>query len=97
MKKIYEQYALLNQEQKILDAKIEDLKLAILQDMIDGGVETQTTSIGKFTISKLKKWQYPETITEAEDKLKAKKAKMQSTGEATYEESESLRFTPVRL
>jgi len=97
MKKIYEEYALLDQELKALEAKKEVLKLSILQDMVDGGVETQTTTIGKFTISKLKKWQYPEAITDAEEKLKAKKAKMQSTGDATYEESDSLRFTAIKL
>ncbi len=48
-------------------------------------------------MTRLKTWTYPESITAIYDKFKAAKAKAESTGDATYTEKESLRFTQVKL
>lgn len=93
----YAEYALLDAQIKELNNKKDSLKVEILQDMVTNGIETTTNTVGKFTVSKLKSWEYPEAIVKLEDSLKAKKAKAQKTGEATYTESESLRFTPVKI
>jgi hypothetical protein len=97
MSNLYEEYAILESEIKALEAKKEQLRPHILKMMVDQGVENLETAVGKFSVTKLKKWSYPEEVIELEDDFKAAKAKAQSTGEATYEETESLRFTIAKL
>ena len=55
------------------------------------------TSVGKFSIATLKEWTYTDKVTELEEEYKARKAKEQSTGEATFQEKPSLRFTQIKL
>lgn len=97
MKKIYEQYAFLTAQIKDLQNKKDTLAVEILQDMAANAMESQKLPIGKFTVAKVPKWTYPESIIEAQDKLDAKKEKAKITGEATSQETDSLRFTPVKL
>lgn len=97
MQSNYEKYAVLDAEIKALTAQKDAVKADILTDMQTQGTEKISHALGSFTISKLKKWKYPEYITEAEDELKATKAKAESTGEATYDEQDSLRFTSVKI
>jgi len=94
---MYEQYALLDAQIKSLVAQKDELKVEILKDMIERGVDSEKHMLGKFTKTMLKTWTYPERITNMADMLKAEKAKAESTREATYVESESLRFTGVTL
>jgi len=93
----YEKYA-------ILEAKIEDLKtqkeamrVSILEVVMDLPNKKSDTPFGKFSVSMLKKWTYTDKVSEAEDKFKAIKAKEESTGEATFTETPSLRFISVKL
>lgn len=97
MKKIYEEYAVLTAQIKDLQNKKDALAVDILKDMVGNGLESQKLPIGKFTVAKVTRWTYPESITEAQDKLDAKKEKMKLTGEAVSQETDSLRFTPVKL
>jgi len=94
---IYQEYAMLEAEIAALEAKKEQLRPHILKRMMDDGVEKLDTGFGKFSISKLKKWVYPEAVVELGEEFKAAKAKAESTGDATYTEQESLRFTAVKL
>jgi hypothetical protein len=104
----FEEYALLEAQIAELESKKETMRSEILADMRERGVESEKHSLGQFTIAKLKKWSYPKKVVELEkekkaeiasltDEIKAAKAKAESTGEATYEESDSLRFTSVKL
>lgn len=94
---MYEEYALLDNQIKELTNKKELLREKIVTDMNDRGTDKESHSLGKFTITRIKKWFYtPETI-DFEEKLKAQKAKEQSTGDATFEETESLRFTSLNV
>lgn len=93
----FEEYALLEAKIKDLTNQKDSLKVKILEDMALSGAEKIETSVGKFTISKLKTWTYPEKVVALGEKFKAEKAKAESTGEATYVESPSLRFTAVKL
>ncbi|MES2408791.1 MAG: hypothetical protein V4509_00640 [Patescibacteria group bacterium] len=93
----YEQYVVLDAKIKELEAQKESLRTVIITDMADQGESKVVTEIGTFTVSKLKKWTYPEAVTSLGEKFKAAKAKAESTGEATYEEQDSLRFTSVKL
>lgn len=97
MTTLYEQYAILESQIAALEAQKEQLRPLILTEMIDGGMEKVETAVGKFSITKRKTWSYPTSVVEIGEEFKAAQAKAQSTGEATYEESESLRFTPINL
>lgn len=94
---LYEQYAILDAKMKIMEEEKADLRSQILEEMASRGEEKVETTAGKFTITKLKKWTYPESVTAIEEKFKAEKAKAESTGEATYVETDSLRFTQAKL
>ncbi len=82
---------------KEFEAKKKDLRSVILKDMIESGKKTEDTAIGKFTLTKLKTWTYPEEVIEIGENFKAAKAKAESTGDATYIEEDSFRFTQIKL
>ena len=94
---MYEEYALINSKIAELEAQKEAIKVKILEDMINRGTKKEVHALGSYTISSLKKWSYPETVTKLEEKFKVAKVKAQNSGEATYTEVESLRFTPVTI
>jgi len=94
---IYEEYASLDAQIAALEAKKDQLRPHILKMMIEQGQKMVDTAVGKFSVSKRKVWTYPERITELKESVKAEEAKAQSTGEATFEEVDSLRFTQVKL
>ncbi len=94
---LYGEYAKLDAEIKALELKKEQLRPHIVKMMVDQGVEKLDTGLGKFSVTMLKKWSYSEKVEEMADQLKAQKAKEESTGEASYEETPSLRFTAIKL
>ncbi len=94
----FEEYALIDAQIKSLTNKKEDLRVKIVQDMITAGAEKLETAFGKFTISKLKTWEYPKWVSDLGETYKAEKAKCEITGEAkVVSETESLRFTGAKL
>lgn len=95
--KYYDEYAVLDSQIKALSAQKDELRDAILKDMVESGEESIDTAVGKFTVTKLKTWTYPEKIVEVGEQFKTLKAKAESTGDATYVEKESLRFTQIKL
>lgn len=97
MDQTYEEYALLDAQIKDLETKKKALRVTILEYMIDNGKERDEHALGKFAVAKLKQWTYPEYIQELEEDLKEKMAKAESTGEATFEEKDSLKFTATKL
>lgn len=94
---LMEQYALINTQIKVLTNQKDELKVQIIQDFITQGIDKVETGLGKFTISKLKSWTYPEYVESANEAYKTLKAKAEQTGEATYSESKSLHFTPSKF
>jgi len=97
MQNLYDEYASLDAQIAVLEAKKDQLRPLILKQMVDNGQEKIETAVGKFSITRLKKWVYPEKVLEIGEKFKEAKAKSESTGEATYTEQESLRFTQIKL
>lgn len=97
MQTIFEEYAIIESQIAALVAQKESLRPQIVKTMIEQGADKIDTGVGKFSISKRKTWTYPEWVTAIGDSFKEAKAKAESTKEATYEEAESLRFTPVEL
>jgi hypothetical protein len=94
---MYEKYALIDAQIKTLTAQKDEIKLAIIQEMVDQGVENVKTAVGKFTIAKLKKWTYPDEVLAIGEEFKAAKAAAESEETATFVEEPSLRFTQVKL
>lgn len=97
MGNIFEEYAVLEAEIAALELKKSQLRPFILQKMISDGVEKIETPVGKFSVTKLKSWTYPDDVMEIGEEFKAAKARAESTGEAEYTEKESLRFTSAKL
>lgn len=97
MTSLYEEYAVLESQIAALEAKKEQLRPHILQMMVEQELEKVETLVGKFSVSKRKVWTYPEAVVEVGEKFKAAKAKAESTGDATFEEVDQLRFTPAKL
>ncbi len=97
MDNIFEEYALLESQEKAIKLKKEQLRPFILEKMIKDGINKLDTVVGKFTVEKRKTWTYPERISNMEEELKAEKALAQSTKEATYEETEGLKFISIKL
>lgn len=97
MKNNYDQYAILDAAIKDLENQKDELRGLILKEMVEKGEESVETGVGKFTVTRLKTWTYPEKVLEIGEKFKAAKAKAESTKEATYVEKESLRFTQIKL
>ena len=94
---MYEEYAILDAQIRGLTEKKDILKEQIIQDMVERGTVKEEHGLGKFTISYLKKWTYPEKTIALGEKFKAQKAKDESTGDAKYTEEESLRFTSIKI
>lgn len=94
---IFAEYADVDAQIKALEIKKEQLRPFIVAKMSDDGIDKLETEVGKFSVNLLKKWSYPEEVNELGEEFKAAKAKAESTGEATYEETPSLRFTVAKL
>lgn len=94
---LYGEYASLDAQIKALETKKEQLRPHILKMMVEQDLDKVDAGVGKFTIVPIKKWTYPEAVVELGEKFKAAKAKAESTGDATFEETPSFRFTPVKL
>lgn len=94
---LYSEYADVDAQIKALELKKEQLRPFIIEQMLEDGTQKIETEIGSFSVNQLKKWSYPEEVVEIGEQFKAAKAKAESTGEATYEETPSLRFTPAKL
>lgn len=94
---VFGEYAELDAQIKALEAKKEQLRPHMVSMMIERGEDKVVNEFGTFSVNQLKKWSYPAEIVELGEEFKAAQAKAQSTGEATYEETPSLRFTPAKL
>jgi hypothetical protein len=92
---IYEEYAVLDAQIKLLINQKDELRDKILEGLVNSDLKTLETNVGKFTVATVKTWNYTDVVTELEEKFKAQKASEQSTGDATFEEKPSLRFTQV--
>ena len=94
---LYEEYALLKAKMTELENQEDALRVKILEQMVEEGQEKVETAMGSFKKATLKKWTYTDKVAELEEDFKARKALEQSTGDATFVEQPSLRFTPIHL
>lgn len=96
---VYEKYALIKGKIAELTEEAESLNAVIIADMNEKGIDKddESTSLGKFSIAKYKKWTYTEPTQALADELKGIQAKEQSTGDAMCTETDSLRFTAIKI
>ena len=94
---LYEEYGIIDAQIKALTAQKDEIKDKIVSELEESGQTNVDTSVGKFTLAKIKTWTYTEKVSALEEAFKAQKAKEQSTGDATFEEKSSLRFTQFKL
>ena len=94
---IFEEYAVLDAKIKQLTKEKDEMKVEIIQNFIDSAESTAETVVGKFTLATLKTWSYTDKVKKMDENFKAQKAMEQSTGEATFEEKPSLRFTAAKF
>jgi hypothetical protein len=97
MKTLYEEYAVLDSKIKFLTAQKDELKSEIIEDMISRNEDKAETSVGSFTIAKLKTWTYSGIVAQLEEDYKTRKATEESNGDATFVEKPSLRYTSIKL
>ncbi len=93
----FEEYAIIDSQIKQLTAKKEALRELMIKEMVESGQQKAETVWGSFSVNMLKSWTYPEKVNQMNEDFKAAKAKAESTGEATYEEKPSLRFTETKI
>jgi len=94
---IYEEYALLEAKLAEIEKQKEGLRTQILEQMIERNEEKIETALGSFKKTTLKTWTYTPKYNSLKEDLEELKAHEQSTGDATYVEKASLRFSPVKL
>jgi hypothetical protein len=94
---IYDEYATLDSKIKQLTSLKDELKANIIEDMVARNQDKAEMAVGSFTIAKLKTWTYTKKVAELEEEYKARKAQEESTGDATFVEKPSLRFTQIKL
>jgi len=95
--KLYEEYAVIDSQIKLLMKQKDELKAQIVEELVDSEEKSLDIGVGKFSITNLKTWTYTPRVSKLEEEFKALKATEQSTGDATYEEKPSLRFTLVKI
>jgi hypothetical protein len=94
---VYEEYAILDAQIKVLTTQKEALRELITEAVIENGKPVVDPSLGKFSVTQTKVWTFPEWCAVAKDKLEADIDKTKTTGEATYVEKPRLTFTAVKL
>lgn len=94
---LYEEYALLEAKLAELETHKESLRTKILEQMIERDEEKVETAVGGFKKAMIKTWTYTTKFQGMKEDLEELKAHEQSTGDATYVEKASLRFSPVKL
>ena len=91
---MYEEYAVVCAQLKEIEEKKKALAKQIVEKMSLEHIDKIESPLGKFKLTMLKNWTYPDHILELAEQVKTEKAKAESTGDATYEEVPSLRFSP---
>jgi hypothetical protein len=93
----YEEYAIIDAKIKALTDQKNALRVSMLEEMVSTGELKKVTTIGTFSVNKLKSWTMPSYIDEMEEDFKAAVEKAKSVGDATFVENDSLKFTPIKL
>lgn len=91
-KEILKEYAELKIQGSAIDARLDELKPLVLQDILEAQMDKVPTSYGAFTIKKRKIWTYSPEIGAMEEDLKKHKAIEEADGIAKFTEVPQLEF-----
>lgn len=99
----YTEYAAIEEQIALLEARKEELRVVILKHLVDNDMKQEKHTLGTFSVTAMKAWFYPESVTkkiakikadikEKNEEVKAVEAKAQSvfTKAKTAEEAEEL-------
>lgn len=90
---LYDAYAVLAAEKKLIEAKMEIAKEQILADLKENNLaKYQNGDKGTFSLVSRKSYEYSKDIEKLEKTLKEEQKREIENGIAKVEESESLRF-----
>lgn len=89
---LFQQYAELKVQEKEIKEKIDNLKESVIKEMADAGLDKQPTPLGTFTIQLSKKWEFDDTVRDAENHVLKLKEFAKANGKATYKEVPELKF-----
>ncbi|MDE2106965.1 MAG: hypothetical protein KGL39_57655 [Patescibacteria group bacterium] len=90
---LYDTYAMLSAEMKVLEAKMDIAKEEIMRDLQDNKLSKfQNADKGTFSIVTRKTYKYTDQVESIKKQLKDKQKEEEETGVAQCSESQSLRF-----
>jgi len=94
-KELFEEYADIKLKIKTLTARQDEIKPAILENLIGEGPEAvvELEDKGKFSWYGKRKWVYSQPVKDASDQLKKMKKEEEAKGIADYSETPVLIFT----
>lgn len=93
---IIKEYAELKIEEKRVKARLEELAPDVKAEIVAAEVDKLPTSLGTFTIKKVKKWSYSETTKQLEADLKARKAMEEAEGIAEFMVQDQMEFREAK-
>lgn len=96
-KELFEEYANLKEQEKEIEAKIDELKPKILSEMEAAETDKVETEQGNFTITKKKTWTFTEKVHAVELQLDSIKDQERADGSATFEEKPVLMFKAPKV
>jgi len=98
--KKYERYAELKGIVAEAEKELKEINAVIVKELSEFDIDEFPTEFGKFTISKRKKWVYPEEVLLLETRFKEAKIESEQIGTAGYVDQLELRFSkpkPVNI
>lgn len=93
MKDFYKELATIQAKRKVLEAKENEIKVAILADMEKSGECTKINTYGKFTVASRLSYTYSDAVKALVEKVKMAKLKEEQKGTAKSKETKFLVFT----
>jgi len=83
-------------EEKRIKEKLDELKVAVLEELQNAEADEVSLDVGTITLVPKRTYTYPVHIQEAEAALKAMKKEAEQKGDATYEDSPYVKFSPAK-
>lgn len=87
-----QEYAAIKKQIEELEMRADEIRPEIVGAMLAEQADKVETEFGDFVMEKRRSWEFSESVTLAEDKVKQLKAKEKAEGVATYTENPVLKF-----
>lgn len=90
------EYADLELQKKVLEARQEEIKSLLLSQLIELKADKVESDFGSFKIVERNSWKYSEAVRKIESQVKDLKKVEELSGEATSEKKKSLTFYSIK-